>query len=47
MTYTVKRWNMMTGEWVYFNTYNSYKEACEACHDLTMRHYGVFEIFEG
>ena len=46
MTYTVKRWNMMTGEWSYFNTYRNYKAAAEASDELTRRYGGVFEIFE-
>lgn len=46
MTYTVKRWNLLTCEWSYFNTYRNYKAAADARDELTRRYGGVFEIFE-
>ena len=44
--YVVKRLDLLTREWSYFNTYRNYKAAAEARDELTRRYGGVFEIFE-
>ena len=44
--YTVKRYDIVSGEWHYFNTFATYSEAAEARDMLTRRFGGKFEIFE-
>ena len=44
--YIVKRWDWVSGNWNYFNTYRTYTEAAEARDLLTRRFGGNFKIFE-
>ena len=43
--YTVKRFNAYTGKYDYYNCFNTYTEACEACEDYTRMYGKGFKVF--
>lgn len=43
--YTVKRFNACTGKYDYYNCFNTYTEACEACEDYTRMYGKGFKVF--
>ena len=43
--YTIKRFDIISGEWNYMNTYETYDEAYKALEELTRRYKGKFKIF--
>ncbi len=44
--YILKRWDWVSCEWHYFNTYRTYRAAAEAREEERRRYGGMFEIFE-
>lgn len=44
--YQVKRFNLIKGQYDYYNSFESYREAAEARDDLQRRYGGRFEVFQ-
>lgn len=43
--YTVKSYDVITNTYKYYNTFNTYTEACKACEEYTRKYHGIFKIF--
>jgi hypothetical protein len=43
--YEVRKYDYISGEWVYMNSYKTYSEARKAMEEMSRRYHGEYEIF--
>lgn len=43
--YEVRKYDFISGEWVYMNCYKTYSEARKAMEEMSRRYHGEYEIF--